>query len=215
GELSDADGGAAVPGADRAGHPDEAHHGAGAARHGEVRRLPRRSGGVRDALAREGPGGPLAHGGRAAAGARSTQRDDVPVAPPLGRGGSAGLTVSATGLPGPPQPRRRRRARAAPGAPAAGAGATRARRGSRSRPQDAVELRVLGVGSRRVPAVRRSDGMARVVPVRGGAVGRVRPAADVYETVERGLFVARRVAPAGGARVGRSPARGGGLAAPR
>src|SRR5438552_2295046 len=83
------------------------------------------------------------------------------------------------------------------------------------RRQDAVELRVVGVGGGRVLAVRRGDGMAWVVIVRGGAVGRVRPAADVHEAVERGLFVARRAAPARGARVGRSPARGGGVAAPR
>src|SRR6266480_4336747 len=108
-----------------------------------------------------------------------------------------------------------RRALAAPDAPAARAGATRARRRGRRGPQDAVELRVVGVGGGRVPAVRRGDGMAWVVPVRSGAVGRVRPAADVHEAVERGLFVARRAAPPGGARVGRSPARGGGVAAPR
>src|SRR5437879_1889918 len=69
------------------------------ARHGAVQRLPRRSGGVRDALARERPGRPLAHGGRIAAGAGSADRNHVPVAPPLGRGGSAGFTVPAAALP--------------------------------------------------------------------------------------------------------------------
>src|SRR5205823_12599896 len=106
-------------------------------------------------------------------------------------------------------------ARARPDARAARAGATRARRRGRREPEDAVELRVVGVGGGRVLAVRRGAGMAWVVTVRGGAVGRVRPAADVHEAVERGLFVARRAAPAGGARVGRSPARGSGVAAPR
>src|SRR5207302_703851 len=81
-------------------------------------------------------------------------------------------------LPGAPQPRRRGRAWAPP---AARAGATRARRRGRRDPQDAVELRVVGVGGGRVLAVRRGDGMAWVVTVRGGAVGRIRPAADVHE----------------------------------
>ncbi len=48
--------------------------------HGEESGLPRRPGGVCDALPREGPGGPLAHGGCAAAGARGPQCDHVPAA---------------------------------------------------------------------------------------------------------------------------------------
>src|SRR5439155_2316727 len=117
------------------------------------------------------------HGERSAADARNTKHDDIPVAPPPGRSCCAGLTLSAAGrLPGPPQPRRGRRTRAAPDAPAARAGATRARRRGRRGPQDAVELRVVGVGGGWVLAVRRGDGMAWVVTVRGGAMGRVRPA---------------------------------------
>src|SRR5207244_8477491 len=139
-----------------------------------------------------------AHGGRLGAGAGRAHRTHVPVAPPLGRGGSAGFTVPAPALPpGPSQPvRRGGRAGAAPDAPAARGGAAhgggRRGGGSRRRPQDAVELRVLGVGGRRLLAIRRGDGVARVVVVRGGAVGRVRPAADVHEALEGGLLGGRR-----------------------
>ncbi len=52
--LPDARRGAAVPGPHGAGHPDEAHHRAGTARHRQAARRPRGSRRLRDALAREG-----------------------------------------------------------------------------------------------------------------------------------------------------------------
>src|SRR3989454_631109 len=88
---------------------------------------------------------------------------------------------------GPPKPRRRQ---PSPDPATARAAATRARGRGRHRPQDALELRVVGIGGGGVSAVRRGDRVARVVAVRGRAVGRVRATAAVHEAVERGLLVA-------------------------
>jgi len=79
----------------------------------------------------------------------------------------------------------------------------------------APELCVLGVGRRRVLVVRRGDRVAWVVLVRGCPMGRVRLAAALHAALECGLLLARRAAPAGGARVGGGAARGGGVTAAR
>src|SRR5947209_3769716 len=145
-------------------------------------------GGWRDASRGKGPGGPLALRGPVAARARGRQRHDVPIAAAVPR---AGATCAAGARPartlGPPKPRRRQ---PSPDPATARAAATRARGRGRHRPQDALELRVVGIGGGGVSAVRRGDRVARVVAVRGRAVGRVRATAAVHEAVERGLLVA-------------------------
>src|SRR4029077_20895518 len=69
---------AAVPSPHGPRDPDEAHHGAGTADHRSAAGGARGSCGLRDAVAREGPGGPLAESGRTAACARGPERDHAP-----------------------------------------------------------------------------------------------------------------------------------------
>ena len=190
GGVSDAGGGAAVPGPHRARDPDEADHRAGAPRQ---RQAAGRSGGphrVRDAVAREGSGGPLAHGGRAAARARGAQRHDVPAASP--QSGAGGAAAS----PGRARARARKARDRGAGRPAAradaGAPAARAERRACDRTRAAEPVRHVGVGVWLALHDQRRDraAPAELVAVRRGCLGGHGPGPPRRPAVARRILLA-------------------------